>query len=72
MSENWNARCLRLGGREKANELLAKKLRAFADQVESGHYPIVMSADFVESDKICDGDEITETISVTLSKPWGC
>lgn len=71
--ESWKAKCLRLGGEEKARKLLVNKLRAFANQIESGMYPMVQSADFDDQyEGVCKGeDDLTETISVTLSYPWG-
>jgi hypothetical protein len=57
-------------GREKAHQIIAAKLRAFADAIESNNDPGVYSCTIDNLRATACGGDIMESINVTLSHPW--
>jgi hypothetical protein len=65
--EEWH-QLIKKYGEKKAKEIIVKKLRTFANQIESDKYPNIFS---IHIDTEEDGfKDIMENISVTLSHPW--
>lgn len=57
-------------GQETVDRVLVAKLRAMADAIERGHGPYMMDCIVQNMDgRICL--DTIETLSVTMSHPWG-
>jgi hypothetical protein len=57
-------------GEPKARKILANSLRVFADQVEKGGFPDIFGCEVMAGSRPCE-NTVIETVSVTLSHPWG-
>lgn len=59
-------------GDAEARRLLAAKLRAFLEAVEAPGFPDVYDCEIAApGEPPCGDEEPWETLSITLSNPWG-
>lgn len=67
VQQNWLDLIARFGNEDAARDELARQLRTAADIVAAGNYPGVFGCKVWSKGEF----ESMETVSVTLSLPWG-